>query len=94
MFPGIRPGARLEARATVLNQSCGVREGAMGRIVFTDSREVSIYLERGIPGAPWIEAVVEPEVMGRNFRLFENDIAPGYVGRGHYQKRYPDDFRA
>jgi hypothetical protein len=93
MNPALKPGIRISARETDVNRACGVRPGAMGRIVFTDSSRVSIYLERGMPGAGWIEATCEPETLALNFDVYEHDVAPGYVGRGHFQKQYPDDWR-
>ena len=92
MTPSIKPGVRLEAKDTQTNRSCGIAPGAPGRVVFVDTSAVSVYLERGTPGAGWIEARCDAETIGSNFRVFEHDIAPGYLARGHYGRAFPGDF--
>ena len=92
MHPGLRPGVRIEAKDTQTNRSCGVKRGAWGRIIFVDSQKVSIYLEKGTPGAGWIEASCSADTLQANFHIDFHNMASGYAGHIHYRKRYPEDF--
>jgi len=76
---------------SVLNCSIGV--SARGVVTFVDQSAVSFYLERGMPGAGWIEAQCPRDVFAANF---ERELAgiqkPQYRKTQHYPKVFPAAF--
>lgn len=75
---------------TVLLKNTGINENARGWITFVDAKGISFYLDRGTPGAGWIEARTEPGIFGANFVPDSfGSKNHAYARSKHYLKLFP-----
>ncbi|WP_337040313.1 hypothetical protein [Emticicia sp. 17c] len=94
MYSGIKEGASIKAKETMVNRNCGIdSENARGYICKADSSGVSIYLEKG-KGRGTIEAIMTPEHFAMNFQVDGLMLTPAtfYIRSTHYTKSLPKDF--
>jgi hypothetical protein len=92
-----QPGQKFVPKpgGTVTLTNCGVdAQRGRGWITFIGDGKVSFYLERGTPGAPWIEGVCTLELFGMNFTQDPYDLVAnaGYIRSKHYTKQFPNEF--
>ncbi len=78
---------------TVTARNARITSLARGWVTFVDSRNISFYLDRGIPGSGWIEAQTDRGTFAANFlRDYSTPNNNGYARSKHYQKIFPQDF--
>jgi hypothetical protein len=80
---------------TVSVKKCGIAEDARGVVTFVDTAAVSFYLERGIPGAGFIEARCPLALFAANFGKDPFRVRMPQYGRPtHYEREFPAAFFA
>jgi hypothetical protein len=78
---------------TVSPLNCRIGLNARGVATFVDPLGGSFYLERGMPGAGYIEAHCPADVFTANFeRDFAGIQKPQYRTTQHFQKVFPASF--
>jgi hypothetical protein len=78
---------------TATARNARITSFARGWVTVADSRNISFYLDRGIPGSGWIEAQTDLATFGVNF-VPDHTTPPNkaYARSQHYLKLFPRDF--